>query len=427
MEKRSNWFSLDNAAKIFPAITAKNRSNSFAVGAVLSEDVNPDILQKAVSEILDRFPAFKVKLKKGFFWYYFDENNNPVSVFKEEPFFLKKITEEKDNNKYLFRVYYYKNRITISFFHVLTDGMGATEFLKSIIYEYLKLSDKKIKSDGKVIINGTPVTEKEVTDNFLTYSNDKNDKPEKDPKAFKLSGTPFGYDGVSIIMGKLKGTQLKEVTKQKGVTVTCFLTAVIMHSIYNAFIKGKKVSNKIVTTLISVNLRKWFPSKTLRNFVMYIRVKHDFEKEVTLDDLIELSRDQMEEKLTKENLVRQMTANVKIEKNWFLRIQPLFIKDIALRIGYDRLGDKLHTISFSNLGVIEIPEGMKKYIKEIFLLQGVSESAKCNISSCTCGDNVNISFARLFVENDFEREFFRTLSSLGLDIEVVSNCWECAL
>ena len=37
----------------------------------------------------------------------------------------------------LFKVTYYKKRINFEVFHVLTDGTGATEFLKELVKNYL--------------------------------------------------------------------------------------------------------------------------------------------------------------------------------------------------------------------------------------------------------------------------------------------------
>mgnify|MGYP007007140302 CR=1 FL=1 len=46
--------------------------------------------------------------------------------------------EQKIRN-YLFRVTYYKSRINLEVFHVLTDGMGGINFLRELTYQYLRL------------------------------------------------------------------------------------------------------------------------------------------------------------------------------------------------------------------------------------------------------------------------------------------------
>ena len=62
-----NWRRLDNSAKIFPLSTGKKYSSVFRISAVLKEDIQPEILQKAVISTLEKYKSFKVKIKKGFF------------------------------------------------------------------------------------------------------------------------------------------------------------------------------------------------------------------------------------------------------------------------------------------------------------------------------------------------------------------------
>ena len=64
------WRRLDNSAKIFPLSTGKKYSTVFRLSVLLKENIKPDILQEALNETLEKYPPFKVKIKKGFFWHY---------------------------------------------------------------------------------------------------------------------------------------------------------------------------------------------------------------------------------------------------------------------------------------------------------------------------------------------------------------------
>jgi hypothetical protein len=64
----SDWYKLDNAGKIFPAVSTKKETNTFRVQMILKEEVDKDLLQLAADAVLERFPMFKVRLKNGFFW-----------------------------------------------------------------------------------------------------------------------------------------------------------------------------------------------------------------------------------------------------------------------------------------------------------------------------------------------------------------------
>lgn len=65
------WFKLDNAAKIYPAARSSRWNAVFRMSVVLKEEVDPELLQQALDDVIDRFPTYRMTLKKGFFWYYF--------------------------------------------------------------------------------------------------------------------------------------------------------------------------------------------------------------------------------------------------------------------------------------------------------------------------------------------------------------------
>ena len=166
--KKKNWFLLDNAAKIFPCTSNKNRPNLFCVSVTLVEEINKDILQETIDTVLSRFPSYKVRLKKGIFWYYLEENKNPYVVEEQNPDIFD-FGMLKRKNGYLFDLSYYKNKISLTMFHSLTDGTGAMEFLKTIVYQYLKFTGKHIESEGLIMMPDAPSVNGEVNDNFQKY------------------------------------------------------------------------------------------------------------------------------------------------------------------------------------------------------------------------------------------------------------------
>ena len=77
---QKNWYRLDTAALIFPAIARQDWCNTFRFSANLNEAVAPDILQQAVNDLEARFPTFFVALRKGVFWYYLEQSSEHVKV-----------------------------------------------------------------------------------------------------------------------------------------------------------------------------------------------------------------------------------------------------------------------------------------------------------------------------------------------------------
>ena len=68
MKKKQYWYSLDNAAKVFPAVSNVERSSVFRLSFYLNETIDPAILEQAVNEVLPRIESFAVTLKSGMIW-----------------------------------------------------------------------------------------------------------------------------------------------------------------------------------------------------------------------------------------------------------------------------------------------------------------------------------------------------------------------
>ena len=133
------WDKLDNTAHLFPVIAGEDMTSVYRISVTLKENIEPELLQQALDTVLPKFQGFDLRLRKGFFWYYFEENGKPAPRVQEESRFPCRFIRPNRNRNYLFRVTYYKRRINLEVFHVLTDGMGGLNFIKELCYQYLRL------------------------------------------------------------------------------------------------------------------------------------------------------------------------------------------------------------------------------------------------------------------------------------------------
>ncbi len=420
--KRKNWYLLDNAALIFPCTANKNRPNMFCVSAFLVEDINQSILQETIDQVLPRFPSYKVRLKKGLFWYYFEENTKEYVVEEEDPHIFN-YDMLKRKNGYLFNLAYYRNKISLTMFHSLTDGTGAMEFLKTIVYQYLKLTGKDIDSEGIVMMPNAPSVNSEVNDNFEKYYNKDKSRPPKEVKAYHIEGTHFDY-GVGTIVGTASVKAVKNLAKKYNVTITTYLSALFTYALYLDAYSEEKPIKKPVKLFIPVNMRKIFKDETTRNYAGYLRLETYYKPNMTLEEIIVDYDKQMKEKTTKEYLANASNANVRMSKNFVIRIMPLAIKNLAMRIGYNMLGDQIQTTSVSNLGVVSIPKSMEPYIENLHFDLGASYNIAKNFGICSYKDKLNMSFCRSIIETGLERQFFKLLTDQGVNVEIMSNYWE---
>jgi NRPS condensation-like uncharacterized protein len=173
--------------------------------------------------------------------------------------------------------------------------------------------------------------------------------------------------------------------------------------------------------LVPVNLRKVFPSKTLRNFSLVISSGCKIDEELSFDEILKIVKEDFAYGLRKEYLHAQIVANVMLEKNIFMRITPLFLKTIAMKIGYKAWGDSINSLTISNLGKVDLPKGMEKYIDKIVFTNGASSTIPINCGVVSHKNKLVISFSSAIIERDFQREFFRILSNFGVGIVIESN------
>ncbi len=422
--KHKDWFRLDNSAKIFPEVSNEVDTNIFRVQVALTELVEPELLQLATLGILERYPMFQVKLRHGIFWNFFDRNDLP---FKIQPMTheINGYIHPRDNNRYLFKVLYRENLIAIEMFHSLADGGGVMMLIKSLVYEYLKLKGYNVTPDNLILTKDQRPTEEEYEDANVKYYNPKNRKHVPEEKAYRIKGTTIPENLKGVISGTLSTKAVLDLARSKGLTMTQYFSALAMYVIYTTQIRyrGHLKSNQMpVKIFVPVNLRKHFPSETLRNFSNFVKTELVMtDDEITLDDLFDLVKKQFEAGMTKGELIRKMSENVAFEKNVFLRFTPYFIKKYALKIGYNLLGMKLNTMSLTNIGRAVFPESMDPYIYDVTAIvnSGVYNTVNCAIMSYK--DKLKITFSRSILETHIEKEFFKHFTELGLDVEIESN------
>ena len=299
--KNKSWRKLDNSAQIFPIISNKKFSSVFRISTVLNEKVSADILKKALKIVLNNFECFKVRLKKGFFWYYLDNNNEEPIVEKENNYPCKYINKYT-NNGYLFKVTYFENKINLDVFHSLTDGNYAVKFLKEIVYTYLEISHPNDLKDNIRIQRKVEYT---VEDSYIENYNKKlNGKPNT-KRAFILKGRNLPFEAISVVHGIIDLKKLKEIVKEKNVTITQYFTALLIYSIYEANYKKYK-GTKPIKICIPVDLRKYFNSKTISNFFSYITVEKKMDKNDSFENILKFVKEDFIKKFTEEEIIKNI-------------------------------------------------------------------------------------------------------------------------
>ena len=421
-KKALGWVKLDNAAKIYPAVRRKNWSNVYRQSATLTEEIDKEVLSSAIKVIVKRFPTICARLRKGAFWYYLQELSEPPEIMDEFSFPLT-FMSKKEMRKCAFRVIVYKNRIAVEYFHSLTDGTGALVFLKNLVAEYLE-QKYKIEiplEDGIVDRKAAPPPE-ETEDCFPKYAgNAPLSRGEK--AAWQISGEAETGGYLNLTCFKLPVGKVLEKAHEYNTTATIFLSAVLMKALANMQLeKNPDVKKqKPVKLLIPVNLRSLFESKTLRNFAMFTIPEIDPRQgEYTIDEIVKVIYHKMGTEVTRKHMGAVIAANVKDEKNLFLRLVPLPIKNAVMKAVYS-VGEVTSCLNLSNLGLVKMPDIMKKYITRMDFILGVQAATPYNCGVLSFGDTVYVNFIRNICENNLEKHFYKVLKELGIEAVLESN------
>ena len=420
---KTDWYKLDLSAIVYPTLQRRDFSSVYRLSVVLKEDVDPQVLQQAVDLTLPRFPTYKAAIRKGLFWRYLEPNNRPGPFVQEDVKNPCQPMYFKANNRYLVRVYYYGKRIALEAHHSLGDGTGGMCVLQTLTDTYLRLlGHNEIENGGFVLdINEEPDKE-ELEDAYMRYANAKVCPPRLGEKAYRVRGTKEPFYTLNIIDGILSVSEVISVAKKYNATITEYLNSVLLYALLQKQEDDKPVKQRPVKIAMPVNLRRFFPTITLRNFITMIYPGVDPRLgEYTFEEIVTQVHNYMRYYINEKLLRGDITTNAATQQNPFIRVVPLFLKDFAVRTFYTKIQDKNSSAGLTNMGALHVPEGMKPYIERFDIYMGQPYSTRTNCAIISFGDILTINFASSIAETDVERYFFRKLVQDGIHVKIESN------
>ena len=412
----TKWYQLDNAAKIVPSTTAGSDTRVFRMTCVLKEEVDPGILQSAVTAASREFPHFSSVLKKGLFWYYLDQTSLEAEVTKENQPALDTIYWDGRRNL-LYRVNYYRCRINLEMFHVLTDGTGAFEFLKAIIAEYLRL---KHGLEGLHMEGSRASVGDRQDDAFGKYYKKEREKPEESRNAPKRAYHLRGERDENLQNHLLEGTvsvqKFLQAARERKTTVAVLSTALAIHAILPEMsLRDRRLP---IVLSVPVNLRKYFPSDTARNFFGVINVAFDPALyDGTIESIIPVVKDSFERQLRQDQVELTMNSYASLEHNLAIKVVPLEIKNMVISAINANVQQGI-TGTISNVGKVTVPEVMEPYIEKFSCFMAAPEIQIC---ICSYKDQLVFGVASAFIAHPVIRNFFRGMVDMGIDVELESN------
>lgn len=422
-ENKLRWLRLDNAAKIYPAARTQNWSNVFRLSTTLRDDVDTNVLQNALDVTIRRFPSISVRLRRGVFWYYLQQIAEVPDIRDESSYPLTKMSRE-EISRCAFRVIVYKRRIAVEMFHSLTDGTGAMIFLKSLVAEYLQQKyNAPIPAECGILGRLEEPSEAELEDSFLKYAGNVS-ASRSERTAWRLTGTPESKGFLHVTCFEFSSADVLKKAHEYGVSLTTFLCAALMMAMQN--MQKESVPNrehrKPLKVLIPVNLRKLFPSRSLRNFALYTTPEIlPRLGEYSFEEICQAIRHRMGLDITPKQMSMKIATNVNSEKIMAVRLMPLFIKNLVMKAVFDSVGERKSCLTLSNLGDVRLPDEMIPYVETMDFILGVQATAPYNCGVISYNGKLRINFIRNIREAKLEYHFHAVLRDMGLSATVQSN------
>jgi NRPS condensation-like uncharacterized protein len=397
----------------------------FRITASLMEPVRYSAITEAVAITSKRFPYFSVSLGSGIFWHFLEFNDQLPRIQVEEEIPCTAFAVKRKNEP-LYRVIIKGKRISVEFIHILTDGEGALEYLKSLLYIYLTLTGKQISSSGDIKLPTMPVSEEEFEDGYNKFFQ-RLPPPSKLVKAwhlpFKLNESP----GMRVLHAEVKVDEILEVSRKHKVSVTEYFVSVYLYSLQKIFVswkeKSKKENRKVLRIEVPVNMRKKFPSRTMRNFSLFVLPEIDLRLGTySFEEILSLVHNQLQISANIKQISRFMSSNVRYEKLLIVRLLPLFIKKMIITSIFKNLASKRWSGLVTNLGLVTLPGGMEEMVDSFELIPPPPNS-KVKVCSALVSykDKLRICFCNITQSSELEKHIFGHFTDAGIHVKILNN------
>lgn len=369
---------VDNVGKAFIAVQNQKASKVFRISCELSVPVDGEILNRALLALVDQFSFYQVEVKYGLLWPYLKKSNiRPVATPEVAPACGQLYKSMRPG--LLYDVTYRDNWIHFEVFHALTDGMGASYFMRMLVIAYLmERNGEDVGAANLPEMVGLPASGYEADGFEENYKITPGNMDLSLPcPAYQVKAPILRTNANSDLRVVLDTGHVLDECHKMGVSAAEFLTAIYVKSIYESMDRGGYHFPVIVS--IPVNLRKMFNCITARNFFAVIKTRHALSREMaTMDNILSQVRRDFSKNIQPNALQANFSRYMAMERS-LLRFIPLLLKILVLQLS-DWLTSKSYTAILSNLGKMTLPDEYAQYVKSFDLMDKTEGIKLCVIS-----------------------------------------------
>lgn len=419
------WYKLDNAAKIFPAVDSAKTSTMFRLAATLREPVRPETLQRAVEDLEPRFPSFRVRLAAGMFWHSLQTVDDRIRVEEERLEPCRTINARRGRGL-LYRVLHFKRRISVELSHILTDGAGGLAYLRALVAQYLRLEGVPCDDPGDLLLPEGEVHPEELEDSFARFHDPSIPPPPSLERAFKLPEPLPVVPRLRITTGIMPTAPLLDLSRGAGASLTEYLAALYVIVLYDILMdipESERVRLlRPIRLVVPVNLRKIFPSRTLRNFLLHVTPGIDPRLgSYTFDEALNQVHHFMRVELNEKFIKQQIARNMRGETDPFIRATPLFLKLPFERMLFQKFGNAIASGVLSNLGPVAMPPALDEHVERFEFVTVPNPDTRVSAGVVSHRESVYVCFGSLVRSREVERRFFTALRRRGVAVRIEAS------
>ena len=393
-----------------------NETLTIVLRVALTEEINTAHMQTALEKAAQRYPNFHSVLASGGKGLVYElSNDKPVLQDGDK----KRKLASDELHGFPYCVSCEGNMLKLSVHHGITDGYGATEFIKTLLYYYLKECGKPVTADENIRLLEAPYDEaaEEELSHLKYYDRDfKQEQPQfGEVKLFSLPVEFWDEAGKYEFKHFKLSMSVKQAAgfaRQCGSSVTALINAVMCKAFQTAYdLEGKLLINSITS-----NFRRLLPSDTLHNFSGWFLSFYTPEMHgMSLAQTAAVMKGMITRNNTKQNAVKVLSERTaKGLKYREMPFDEIFADKPGNMMEKKAVRQSLGGL-ITNVGALGVTESMQPWIEDMELyIPAITAPIVFGINSV--GDALTVSVVQSFEDEDIVKAFCKVCDENGLDV-----------
>lgn len=410
--KKYSWLKIDTASIMFSSLSSKEWGRTFRYSAYFDKNIDREKLERACRDLIPYYPSIYAYLKKGFFWNYLALTDKMPEIREEDERGMRPITR-RDDGRPDFRLTYSDNRLNIECSHSLGDGKGIIVFFKALLARYNELMQG---ATGEYVTAEDPSIN--INNAFADYYEPQGEKAKNvDRTAFHFE-EKYEDNFLKLFFVETDIAKIKELAHKKQLTITEYITGILILAMIKS---AKEPISQPVVIAVPVNLRRFFPTMSVRNFTIqtFIEFNPCSRTDWTLDDILEATKGQLRQQLKDTELKKTINKYGGLVNNPVLRIVPNAIKLPVLRKMQKKTHAGVSTI-FTNYGACTLPEALAENVTKLEFVNGDTSQYGLAVTCSCIGYNGKLSlcFSHANSDTSWSEMCADIIKQLGAEVNI---------